>query len=108
MIRELSHPLENTSCDHYDVVVLGGTLGIFIATALRLRNYSVLVLERNQLRGRDQDWNISRADMQVGFIQHVVRLEHCSSSAITFQQCALAVSRVLLVHGDTELLASAR
>ena len=50
----------------YDVVVLGGTLGIFMATALLMRGYSVLVLERNQLKGRDQDWNISRADMKVG------------------------------------------
>ena len=48
-----------------DVVVLGGTLGIFLATALLLRGKSVTVVERNALLGRDQEWNISRADMQV-------------------------------------------
>ena len=48
-----------------DIVVLGGTLGIFLATALRLQGKSVTVVERNALLGRDQEWNISRADMQV-------------------------------------------
>jgi len=46
-------------------VVLGGTLGIFLATALQLRGKSVAVVEQNRLVGREQEWNISRADMQV-------------------------------------------
>ncbi len=50
---------------NYDVVVLGGTLGIFLATALQLRGWKVAVVERNTLMGREQEWNISRADMQV-------------------------------------------
>ena len=49
----------------YDVVVLGGTLGIFLATALLIQGKSVAVVERFQLRGREQEWNISRADMKV-------------------------------------------
>lgn len=67
VITEVPRPVASgpENLDQYDVVVLGGTLGIFMATALLLRGYSVLVLERNQLRGRDQDWNISRADMKV-------------------------------------------
>ena len=48
-----------------DVVVLGGTLGIFLATALLVKGRKVAIVERNALLGRDQEWNISRADMQV-------------------------------------------
>ena len=52
----------------FDVLVLGGTLGIFLAAALALRGKRVAVIERNQLRGRDQEWNISRADMKVDIL----------------------------------------
>lgn len=40
----------------YDVVVCGGTLGIFYAAALQLQGLSVAVVERGPLRGRAQDW----------------------------------------------------
>ena len=46
----------------YDVVVCGGTLGIFFALALLLRNpqYRICVVESAPvIRGRDQEWNIS-------------------------------------------------
>ncbi len=47
-------------------VVLGGTLGIFLATALQLRGKRVAVVEQTAaLVGREQEWNISRADMKV-------------------------------------------
>lgn len=55
----------NKSAACYDIVVLGGTLGIFLATALQLRGRKVAVVERNKLVGREQEWNISRADMKV-------------------------------------------
>lgn len=48
--------------DH-DVVVCGGTLGIFVARALQLKGHSVCVVERGQLRGREQEWNISMNEM---------------------------------------------
>jgi len=44
----------------FDVVVCGGTLGIFMACALQLRGFKVCVVERGPLRGRTQEWNISR------------------------------------------------
>lgn len=44
----------------YDAVVCGGTLGIFAAAALAARGLRVAVVERGPLRGRDQEWNISR------------------------------------------------
>lgn len=47
----------------YDVVVCGGTLGIFVATALQLRGHRVAVVERGPLVGRRQEWNISRHEL---------------------------------------------
>jgi glycerol-3-phosphate dehydrogenase len=37
--------------DKFDVVVCGGTLGIFIATALSAKGLQVGVVERNILKG---------------------------------------------------------
>lgn len=48
----------------WDVVVCGGTLGIMIGATLALRGWRVVVLERGKLRGRDQEWNISRQELQ--------------------------------------------
>jgi hypothetical protein len=73
------------------VVVLGGTLGILLATALLAQHASsssssgsathkhqqrrqqqkkqglcVAVVERGVLVGRDQEWNCTQADLQVG------------------------------------------
>lgn len=49
----------------YDVVVCGGTIGIVFACALQLRGYRVAVVERSpELRGREQDWNISMKELR--------------------------------------------
>ncbi len=48
----------------YDVVVAGGTLGLPIALTLVLQGYKVAILERGKLKGRDQEWNISRDELQ--------------------------------------------
>ena len=45
------------------MVVCGGTLGIFLAAALQLRGLKVAVVERGPLKGRAQEWNISRKEM---------------------------------------------
>lgn len=57
--------LRNTSASNidFDVVVSGGTLGIFIALALQLKGYSVCVIEVGRLQGREQEWNISRKEL---------------------------------------------
>ncbi|KAK9733412.1 hypothetical protein RND81_04G066700 [Saponaria officinalis] len=47
----------------YDVIVCGGTLGIFIATALSAKGLKVGIVERNVLKGREQEWNISRKEL---------------------------------------------
>ncbi|MEN9207367.1 MAG: hypothetical protein Q6L50_05995 [Gloeomargarita sp. GMQP_bins_120] len=49
----------------WDVVVAGGTLGLLLAWGLRRRGYRVLVLERGPVQGRRQEWNTSRAELQV-------------------------------------------
>lgn len=48
----------------WDVVICGGTLGILIGAALAQRGWRVALLERGNLRGRAQEWNISRQELQ--------------------------------------------
>jgi flavin-dependent dehydrogenase len=47
----------------YDIVVIGGTLGVFFATALQLKGHRVCVLEAGKLQGREQEWNISMDEL---------------------------------------------
>ncbi|MBD2186866.1 FAD-dependent oxidoreductase [Pseudanabaena mucicola] len=47
----------------FDVVVCGGTLGIFIACALQRLGWRVAIIEQGSLRGRAQEWNISRQEL---------------------------------------------
>ncbi|XP_076923352.1 uncharacterized protein LOC143585449 [Bidens hawaiensis] len=55
--------MTNKEVNKFDVLVCGGTLGIFIATALSLKGLQVGVVERNLLKGREQEWNISRKEL---------------------------------------------
>ncbi|EDX83908.1 FAD dependent oxidoreductase domain protein [Synechococcus sp. PCC 7335] len=48
----------------YDVAICGGTLGILLAATLAQRGWRVALIERGALRGRDQEWNISRRELQ--------------------------------------------
>ena len=47
----------------FDVIVCGGTLGVFLAASLQLRGLRVGVVERGPLRGREQEWNLSRKEL---------------------------------------------
>ena len=47
----------------YDVVVCGGTLGIFFAMYLQLQDHRVCVIGAGKLRGREQEWNISMDEL---------------------------------------------
>ncbi len=49
----------------WDVVICGGTLGILLGTALVQKGWRVALLERGELRGRRQEWNTSRHELQV-------------------------------------------
>lgn len=57
VITQSNIPLETVD---WDVVICGGTLGILIGCALVKRGWRVALLERGVLRGREQEWNISR------------------------------------------------
>lgn len=61
-VKEESQRLETVD---YDVVIGGGTLGILIGTTLVMKGWRVAVLERGKLRGREQEWNISRKELEV-------------------------------------------
>ena len=61
-----------------EIAISGGTLGIILAAALQLRGMKVAVIERGELKGRVQEWNISRAELAV-----LVELELLSESELT-------------------------
>lgn len=46
-----------------DVVICGGTLGIMLGAALQNLGWKVTLVERGILKGRDQEWNISRSEL---------------------------------------------
>ncbi|MFB8791529.1 MAG: FAD-dependent oxidoreductase [Potamolinea sp.] len=64
-IQESLEPLETVD---WDVVICGGTLGILIGCALQKQGWRVALIERGILRGREQEWNISRKELDV-FLQ---------------------------------------
>jgi len=61
VVKQSSEPLEAIE---WDAVICGGTLGILIGAALAQRGWRVALLERGKLRGRDQEWNISRQELE--------------------------------------------
>ncbi len=71
-LRERTHPIPTVVHEsaqpievEWDVVICGGTLGILLGAALAQRGWRVALIERGLLRGRDQEWNISRRELQV-------------------------------------------
>eukprot|EP00797_Seminavis_robusta_P018807 Sro2822_g337970.2 (1168) ;mRNA; f:4275-7862 len=48
----------------FDVVVLGGTLGIFYARALQLKGLKVCVAAPRALQGQEQEWNVGLRDLK--------------------------------------------
>lgn len=62
VVKETQQPLDTVD---WDVVICGGTLGILIGCALAVKGVRVALIERSILRGREQEWNISRKELQV-------------------------------------------
>jgi lycopene cyclase CruP len=60
VVQESSEPLGEVD---WDVVISGGTLGVLLAAGLAQRGWRVALLERGTLRGREQEWNISRREL---------------------------------------------
>ena len=61
----LSLDAGNANSSILDVVICGGTLGILLGAALVQRGWQVAVIERGSLKGRAQEWNISRKELAV-------------------------------------------
>ena len=47
-----------------DIVICGGTLGILLGAALQQLGWQVILIERGVLKGREQEWNISRQELE--------------------------------------------
>lgn len=62
VVTQSEAPLEAVD---WDLIICGGTLGILIGSALAQRGWRVALLERGTLRGREQEWNISRQELAV-------------------------------------------
>lgn len=61
VVQESQVPLSDVE---WDVAICGGTLGILLGAALTQRGWRVVLVERGLLRGREQEWNISRKELQ--------------------------------------------
>ncbi len=72
---------ENLPNLDWDVVISGGTLGILLATALQKQGWKVALIERGILRGREQEWNISRQEL-TSFVELELLTEKELESAI--------------------------
>lgn len=62
VVKESQEPLGSVD---WDAIICGGTLGILIGAALAQLGWRVALIERGILRGRDQEWNISRQELEV-------------------------------------------
>lgn len=62
VVEQADSPLNTVD---WDVVICGGTLGILLGAALAQQGWRVALLERGVLQGRDQEWNISRRELNV-------------------------------------------
>ncbi|MBE9214772.1 FAD-binding oxidoreductase [Plectonema cf. radiosum LEGE 06105] len=80
VVKENQQPLNIVD---WDVVISGGTLGILIACALASRGLRVALIERGILRGREQEWNISRNELQVLLDLNLLTSEELKKSIVT-------------------------
>ncbi|MEH2181352.1 FAD-binding oxidoreductase [Nostoc sp.] len=88
LVKESQQPLGVVD---FDVLICGGTLGILIGCALVVKGLRVALLERGVLRGREQEWNISRKELDV-FVELKLLSEEELASAIATQYNPARVS----------------
>lgn len=67
----------------FDIVISGGTLGILIGAALAVRGWRVALLERGILRGRDQEWNISRKELDAFVELNLLSVAEIENAIVT-------------------------
>ncbi len=80
VVKENQQSLGNID---WDVVISGGTLGILIGCALVSRGLRVALIERGILRGREQEWNISRNELQVLLELDLLTSEEIETAIVT-------------------------
>ncbi|XP_055816426.1 uncharacterized protein LOC129885955 [Solanum dulcamara] len=90
----------------FDVIICGGTLGIFIATALSSKGLRVGVVERNVLKGREQEWNISRKELlelvEVGILTED-DIEEATAASFNPNRCGFEGKGDIWVQGILNL-----
>lgn len=110
IITESQEQLETLD---WDVIISGGTLGILIAAALQQQGWRVALIERGILRGREQEWNISRQELMVFIelelltiaeLEQAIATEYNPGRVGFFQGYELWVSNVLNVGVDPVFL----
>ncbi|MEG4958703.1 MULTISPECIES: FAD-binding oxidoreductase [unclassified Microcoleus] len=79
-VKHSQQPLETID---FDIVIGGGTLGILIGTALAVRGWRVALLERATLRGREQEWNISRKELDAFLELNLLSVEEIEKAIAT-------------------------
>lgn len=80
VVKENAAPLDSVD---WDIVICGGTLGILLGAALAQRGWRIALLERGILRGRDQEWNISRQELQVLLTLGLLSPEELEQAIVT-------------------------
>ncbi|MDP5339078.1 MAG: FAD-binding oxidoreductase, partial [Nodularia sp. (in: cyanobacteria)] len=80
VVKESQQPLDAVE---WDVIVCGGTLGILIASALAVKGLRVALMERGILRGREQEWNISRPELEVFVELNLLSIEELEQAIAT-------------------------
>ena len=60
----VSQSSDNIGETDTDIVICGGTLGILLGAALQQFGWRVTLIERGILKGREQEWNISRDELE--------------------------------------------
>ncbi|CAE8683883.1 unnamed protein product [Polarella glacialis] len=67
----------------FDVAVCGGTLGVLLARALQNEGLSVCIVERGEVKGRAQEWNVSPSELAPLVSQGVVSQEEVDASLLS-------------------------
>ncbi len=80
VVHESTQPLSSVD---WDGVICGGTLGILVGAVLAQRGWRIALLERGILRGRTQEWNISRQELQTFIDLNLLSYEELEQAIVT-------------------------
>ena len=67
----------------FDIVVCGGTMGVFYATALQMRGHRVCLVDGGEVRGREQEWNTNMDELMRLFKLGVLSQEDIDDAVLT-------------------------